>query len=176
MLSHTGTGKESTAYVCLKFGVVSLLEGEDSGQKLEEHPPERRGLYGVDAAVEVRFADHLLHVAVLVEEQAGLVDVAPEEGGGHQGDGHHFGGCEPDLGIVAAVDSLEEVVTQAVDGGYGIVQAVLLIQERLSDLRIGRILSASIRGQLGLIRSVPATGRRIPTRIGVKAPPIPLIP
>jgi hypothetical protein len=35
---------------------------------------------GVDAAVEVRFADHLLHVAVLVEEPAGLFDVGAEEG------------------------------------------------------------------------------------------------
>ena len=70
--------------VRLKFGIVSLLEG--SGQKLEEHPPER-GLDGVDAAIEVRFADHLWHVAVFVEEPAGLVDVGAEEGRGHQGDG-----------------------------------------------------------------------------------------
>jgi hypothetical protein len=36
---------------------------------------------GVDAAVEVRFADHLLHVAVLlVEEPAGLFNVGAEEG------------------------------------------------------------------------------------------------
>src|SRR3954470_24577710 len=61
--------------VRLKFGIVSLLEG--SGQKLEEHPPER-GLNSVDAAVEVALADHPWHVAVFVEEQASLVDVAGE--------------------------------------------------------------------------------------------------
>jgi len=94
--------------VRLQFGVVSLFE--DAGQKLEEHSPKRR-LYGMDAAVEVALADHLLHVAVLVEEPAGLVDVAGEEGGGYQGDRHHFGGGQPGLGIVAAVVyGLQEVI------------------------------------------------------------------
>jgi len=41
--------------------------------------------------VEATFADHLLHVAVLVEEQASLVDVAEEEGGAHQRHDHHLG-------------------------------------------------------------------------------------
>jgi hypothetical protein len=46
----------------------------------------------MDAAVEVRFADHLLDVAVFMEESAGLFNVAGEEGRGHQGDGHDLGG------------------------------------------------------------------------------------
>ena len=50
------------------------------------------GSMAMQAAVEVRFADHRWHVAVLVEEPAGLLDVAAEEGRGHQGDGHHLGG------------------------------------------------------------------------------------
>jgi len=63
-----------------------------------------------------------------MQEPAGTVDVATEEGGGHQGNGHHLGGREPDLGIVgAAVDGFEEVVAQAVDGGYGVVQVILPI-------------------------------------------------
>jgi len=65
-----------------------------------------------------------------MQEPAGTVDVATEEGGGHQRNGqHHLGGREPDLlGIVgAAVDGFEEVVAQAVDGDYGIVQVVLPI-------------------------------------------------
>jgi hypothetical protein len=46
--------------------------------------------------VEAALADHVGHVAILlVEEEAGLVDVGTEEGGSYQGDGHHFGGCEP---------------------------------------------------------------------------------
>jgi hypothetical protein len=46
-----------------------------------------------------------------VEEQAGLVDVAVEEGSGHQGDCHHFSGGQPGLGIVAAVrHGLQEVI------------------------------------------------------------------
>jgi hypothetical protein len=79
--------------------------------------------------VEAALADHLLHVGVLVEEPASLVDVGTEEGRGHQRNGHHFGGGEPDLRIVAMVDGLQEVVAQAVDGGYGIVQGVLPIRE-----------------------------------------------
>jgi hypothetical protein len=45
---------------------------ERLSQQLEQYPPER-GLDGVDAAVEAALAEHLLHVAELVEEQAGLV-------------------------------------------------------------------------------------------------------
>jgi hypothetical protein len=61
------------------------------GQQLEKYPPER-GLDGVQATVEMRFADHLFHVAVFVEEPASFFDLAAEEGGGYQGDGHDFGG------------------------------------------------------------------------------------
>src|SRR3954449_4466397 len=103
--------------------------------------------------VEAAFADHPWHVAILVEKPAGPVDVGAEEGSGYQGNGHNFGGGESNLGIVVeAAHGLQEVVTQAVDGGYGIVQDVLPIQERLCGLRIGRILSASIGGNLGEVR------------------------
>ncbi|MDP9381967.1 MAG: hypothetical protein M3Q29_17835 [Chloroflexota bacterium] len=61
---------------------VALLEG--LSQQLEQYPPEC-GLDGVDAAVEATLAEYLLHVAVLVEEQAGLVNVGAEEGRGHKG-------------------------------------------------------------------------------------------
>src|SRR3954467_3673561 len=102
--------------------------------------------------VEAAFADHPWHVAILVEKPAGPVDVGAEEGSGYQGNGHNFGGGESNLGIVVkAAHGLQEVVTQAVDGGYGIVQDVLPIQERLCGLRIGRILSASIGGNLGYL-------------------------
>src|SRR4051794_913087 len=104
--------------------------------------------------VEAAFADHPWHVAILVEKPAGPVDVGAEEGSGYQGNGHNFGGGESNLGIVVeAAHGLQEVVTQAVDGGYGIVQDVLPIQERLCGLRIGRILSASIGGNLGCLLS-----------------------
>src|SRR3954465_8556867 len=100
--------------------------------------------------VEAAFADHPWHVAILVEKPAGPVDVGAEEGSGYQGNGHNFGGGESNLGIVVeAAHGLQEVVTQAVDGGYGIVHAVLPTPERLCGLRIGRILSASIGGNLG---------------------------
>jgi hypothetical protein len=62
-----------------------------------------------------------------MQEPAGTVDVPAEEGCGYQWNGHDFGGCEPDLGIVEAMVSLQEVVAQAVNGGYGIVQVVLPI-------------------------------------------------
>ena len=103
----------------------------------------------MDAAVEVRFGDHVGHVAIFVEEPAGMVDVGAEEGRSYQGNGHNLGGGEPSLGIIEVVHDPQEVFAQAVDGGYGIVQGVLPIQKRLCSLRIGRILSASIGGNLG---------------------------
>jgi hypothetical protein len=80
--------------------------------------------------VEAALADHLWHVAVLMEEAAGLLEVGAEEGGGHQGNGHHLGGREPDLRIVLVVDGLQELLTQAVDCGYGIVHDVLPVRRR----------------------------------------------
>jgi hypothetical protein len=72
-----------------------------------------------------------------VEEAASLVDVASEEGGGDQRDAHHFGGGEPDLGIVSVVDGFQEIVAQAVDSGYGIVQGVLPVQEGCPAFKSG---------------------------------------
>jgi len=80
----------------------------------------------VDAAVEATLADLLGgYVAVLAQEPAGLLHVPTEEGGGHQGDGHQLGGRQAGLWVVAAPDGLQELVAQAVDGGYGIVHDVL---------------------------------------------------
>jgi hypothetical protein len=67
-------------------------------------------LDGVQPVVEATLTDHLWHVAVLVEKPAGLDDVGAEEGGSHQGDAQNFSGGGPDLGIVAAVHSLQEEV------------------------------------------------------------------
>jgi hypothetical protein len=82
----------------------------------------------VRAVVEATFADHLLHVAVLVEEQAILVDVAGEEGGTHQRHSHHPGGGEPDLRVIPVANGLRELFAQAVDGDDSTVHLVLSIQ------------------------------------------------
>jgi len=46
---------------------------------------------------------------------------------------------------------LQEFVAQVVDGGYGIFQSVLPIQREkvLGGLRIGRILTTGVGGNLG---------------------------
>jgi hypothetical protein len=54
--------------------------------------------------------------------------VAGEEGTGHERYGHHLGGGQPDLGVVAMADGLQELVAKVVGSGYGIVQCVLPIQ------------------------------------------------
>jgi hypothetical protein len=82
----------------------------------------------VRAVVEATLADHLLHAAVLVEEQARLVDVAGEEGGTHQRHGHHPGGREPDLRVIPVADGLRELFAQAVDGDDSTVHLVLSIR------------------------------------------------
>src|SRR4051794_39510240 len=106
------------------FGVPPL---EKLGQQRKEPLPEF-GIDSVQPMVEAALADHLWHVSVLVEEAAGLVDVATEEGGGYQGEGHQLSGREPNLGIVVeAAHGLQEVGTQTVEGGYWIVPAVLLL-------------------------------------------------
>src|SRR5215217_9068295 len=67
---------------------VVLLER--FGQQIKERFPEV-GLYGVQPTVEATLGDRLGYVAVLVEERATRLDVAREEGRGHQGYGHHLG-------------------------------------------------------------------------------------
>ncbi len=130
-------------------GRFSLLEG--LGQQLEEHPP-KRGLDGVQAAVKVTLAEHLWHVAELMQEPVCLLDLAAEEGRGHQGDGHDLGGGQPGLGIVAAAvaDGLQEVIAQTVDGGYGIVQCVLPIREGFRQPSDREDIAYQDREQLGL--------------------------
>lgn len=130
----------------LSFGVPPF---EELGQQRKESLPEF-GIDFVQPMIEAAFAEHLWHVAVLAQEAAGLVDVGTEEGRGYQGDGHNFGGCEPNLGIVKAVHSFQEVVAQAVDGGYGIVQVVLPVREGSVAFESGGYyLSTSIGGNLG---------------------------
>jgi hypothetical protein len=108
-------------------GLLGMALLEDLGQQIEEHLPERR-VYGVQPAVEAALRDRLWYVAVLVQKRAARLDVAAEEGRGHQGDGHDFSGGEPDLGIVAMAHGPQKVLAQAVDGGYGVFQCVLPIQ------------------------------------------------
>ena len=73
---------------------------------------------------------------VLVREQAGLVDVAGEEGGTHRSHGRHLGGGEPDLRVIPAADGLQELFAQAVDGDYGTVHLASRSREKvLSILR-----------------------------------------
>jgi hypothetical protein len=105
----------------------------------------------MQAAVEAAFAQCLFHVAVLVKEQTAFVDVAAEKASGHQRDGHHLCGGDKNLGIVAVAHGLQEFVAQAVDGGYGIFHCVLPIQREkvLGGLRIGRILTIGVGGNLG---------------------------
>src|SRR5215210_19944 len=134
-------------HVCLLWVVGWLLEG--FGQQRKESPPRRR-LDGVDAAVEVALAYHGGHVTVFVEEAASLVDVASEEGGGDQGDGHNLGGGQTGLGVVAAADGLQELVAQIVDSGYGIVHRVLPVREGFGRPSNREDIDYRDRGQLGL--------------------------
>jgi hypothetical protein len=105
-----------------------------------------RRIYGDSASsYGAIFAPHIppqqtTDIAILVEKAAGFVDVGAKEGCSYQGNSHDFGGGEPNLGIVEAMHGLQEVLTQAVDGDYGIVDHILPIQRRLGVLRIGRIL------------------------------------
>ena len=52
-------------------------------------------------------------------------------------------------------DGLQEVLSQIVDGGNGIVQGILpiLIEKVLGGLRIGRILFTSIGDNLGYLKN-----------------------
>src|SRR4051812_30288214 len=125
--------------------------------------------------VEAAFADHPWHVAILVEKPAGPVDVGAEEGSGYQGNGHNFGGGEANLGVVVeTAHGLQEIVTQAVHGGFGIVPNVLPIQKKVCGLRIGRILSASIGGNLGYLIG-GLTGNPIPLRVARGDTLLPLV-
>jgi hypothetical protein len=106
--------------------VIGLLE--DGGKDGEEGLPAR-GVDGMQSAVEPALGYHVWHVAVLVEEEASLVDVRAEGGGGCEGHRHHLGGGEASLRIVVVTGGLQEIVAQAIDGGYGIFQVVLPVRE-----------------------------------------------
>jgi hypothetical protein len=107
--------------------VVVALEG--LGQQREQSLPQRRIDGVVQAAVEVALANHGGHVAILFEEETGLLEVGSEEGGGHQRYSDNFGGGQVGLGIVSMSEGLQELVAQIVDGGYDIVHSVLPVRE-----------------------------------------------
>jgi hypothetical protein len=109
----------------------------------------------VQPAVEATLGDRLFYVAVLIQKRAARLDVAAEECSGRKSCGHHLGGGEADLRIVAVARGLQELLAEVVGGGYGIVHSVLPIQRegfrRPSDREDIVYLD---RGQLGLINEV----------------------
>src|SRR5215216_323928 len=133
---------------------VSLLRVpvlENFGQHIEEHLPERR-VYGVQPAVEATLGDRLWYVSVLVQKRAARLDVTAEECGGRKSYGHHLGGGQENLRIVAVACGLQELLAQVVGGNHSIVQCVLPIQRegfrRPSDRED---IVYRDRGQLGLV-------------------------
>jgi hypothetical protein len=86
---------------------------------------------------------------MLMEKEAASLHVGAEEGGGCEGHRHHFGGGEAHLGIVAVSGGLQELLAQAVDGGYGIFQCVLLVPKVEWPSNREDIVCLD-RGQLGL--------------------------
>jgi hypothetical protein len=104
----------------------------------------------VQPSVEATLGDRLLDVTVLVQKRAARLEVAGEEGAGYKRYGHHLGGRQPDLWVVAVAYCLQEFLAQVV-GGYGIFQCVLPIQRegfrRPSDRED---IVYWDRGQLGL--------------------------
>jgi hypothetical protein len=111
------------------------------------------------AVVEATIAAHLLHVAVLVEEQASLLDAAGEEGDDtHQRHSYHLGDGEPDLRVVPLGNSLQELFAQAGNGDDGIVPASSSQSGKkiLCDLQIGGIMTVWIGGELGYDTKLPA--------------------
>ena len=84
------------------------------GQQGEQGLP--RGLRdGVQAAAEAARRQGAPHVAVLGQDQGRQPVVAPDAGGGHEGDGHDLGGGHPGLRVVPVAPGAQEVVAQAVD-------------------------------------------------------------
>ena len=98
----------------------SLALFERRGEQIEEGAPERLG-DGVKPSVEPTLAYHCWHVAMLVKGKAASMDVAAEEGRRAQSRRHHFGRREVCLRIIPVSCGLQELLAQAVDGGYGIV-------------------------------------------------------
>src|SRR5215211_4122196 len=127
---------------------MALLE--DPGQQIEERLPERR-VYGMQPTVEAALRDRLPDVAVVVQKRAAGLDVTAKECGGRKSYGHHLGGGQVILRIVAVTCGLQELLAEVIGGDYGIVQSVLPIQRegfrRPSDRE--DILYRD-RGQLGL--------------------------
>jgi hypothetical protein len=130
--------------------LLGVLVLEDFGQHLNERSPEG-WIYGVQPTVEATLGDSLLDVTILLQKRAARLEVAGEEGAGHKRYGHHLGGGQTDLWVVAVAYCLQELVAQVVRGGYGIFQHVLPIQREkvLGGLRTGRILFTGIGGNLG---------------------------
>jgi len=127
---------------------MALLE--DPGQQIEERLPERR-VYGMQPTVEAALRDRLPDVAVVVQKRAAGLDVTAKECGGRKSYGHHLGGGQEDLRIVAVTCGLQELLAEVIGGDYGIFQSVLPIQRegfrRPSDRED---IVYRDRGQLGL--------------------------
>jgi hypothetical protein len=109
--------------------LLGVLVLENFGQHIEERSP-KAGLNGVQSSVEATLGDRLGYVAVLVQKRAARLEVAGEEGTSHERYGHHLGGGQPDLWVVAMADGLQELVAKVVGSSYGIVHCVLPIQRR----------------------------------------------
>jgi hypothetical protein len=122
MLSKDGH-RQRIHYVDL-LGTALL---ENLGQQIKECLPERR-IYGVQPAVKAALGDRLWYVSVLVQKRAACLDVTAEECGGRKSYGHHLGGRQENLRIVAVACGLQELLAQVVGGGYGIFHVVLPIQ------------------------------------------------
>ena len=130
--------------------VIRVVVLEDFGQQIKERSPQAR-VYSGQPSVEAAFGDRFWYVAVLIQERAARLDVAAKEDSREQGYAHHFGGRQTDLWVVVLAGGFQEVVAQAVYGGYGIVHCCPLGPERegFGGLRAGRILFTGIGGNLG---------------------------
>jgi hypothetical protein len=73
---------------------------EELGQQIEEHLPAG-WVYGAQPTAEAALRDRLVDITVLVQKRAARLDVAAEERGSRNGRGHHLGGGQDDLRIVA---------------------------------------------------------------------------
>jgi hypothetical protein len=130
-------------------GLLGVLVLEDFGQHIEECSPEG-WIYGVQPSVEATLGDRLLDVTILLQKRAARLDVAGEEGCSYKRYGHHLGGGQTDLWVVAVAYCLQELLAQVVGSDYGIFQWSSRSTEKvLGGLQIGRILAIGVGGNLG---------------------------
>jgi hypothetical protein len=82
---------------------------EDLSRHIEKRSPQA-GVYGMQPTVEATLGDRLWHVSVLFQKRSARLEVAAEECAGHKSYGHHLGGGEADLRVVAVACGLQELV------------------------------------------------------------------